>query len=47
MGVRKMGCGLFDESLVPEELAHVRMVKIIEARSSELDDEDEGAVRQG
>ncbi len=38
--------GLFDEELVPEELTHVRMGKIVKDRYPELSEEDREAVRQ-
>ena len=38
--------GLFDEELVPEELTQVRLGKIIKDKYSELDEEDQEAVRQ-
>lgn len=38
--------GLFDEELVPEELTHVRMGKIVGAKFPELDADDQEAVRQ-
>jgi hypothetical protein len=38
--------GLFDETLVPEELTQVRMGKIIKDKYPELDAEDQEAVRQ-
>lgn len=41
-----IGRGLFDEELIPEELTHVRMGKIINEKYPELDEEDREAVRQ-
>ena len=38
--------GLFDEELVPEELTHVRMGRIVRDRYPQLDDADMEAVRQ-
>src|SRR3546814_7687281 len=38
--------GLFDEELVPEELTQLRLGKIIKDKYPELDEEDQGAVRQ-
>ena len=38
--------GLFDEEVVPEELAQVRMGKIVTDKYPELDEEDHEAVRQ-
>ncbi|CAH2920056.1 MAG: FIG006126: DNA helicase, restriction/modification system component YeeB [uncultured Paraburkholderia sp.] len=38
--------GLFDETLVPEELTQARMGKIIKGKYPELDAEDQEAVRQ-
>lgn len=38
--------GLFDEELVPEELTHVCMGKIVKSKFPELDEGDQEAVRQ-
>ncbi|WP_424991307.1 DEAD/DEAH box helicase [Fluviibacterium sp. S390] len=38
--------GLFDEELIPEELTHVQMGKIVAKKFPELDAEDQEAVRQ-
>jgi superfamily II DNA or RNA helicase len=38
--------GIFDEELVPEELTHLRMGKIVKDKYPELDEEDQEAVRQ-
>ena len=38
--------GLFDEELVPEELTHIRMGRIVRDRYPQLDDADMEAVRQ-
>ena len=38
--------GMFDEELVPEELTHVRMGKIIKDKFPQLDEQDQEAVRQ-
>lgn len=38
--------GLFDEELVPEELTHVRMGKIVKEKFPNLEEDDQEAVRQ-
>lgn len=38
--------GLFDEELVPEELTQVRMGKIVKEKFSNLEEEDQEAIRQ-
>ena len=43
---RSVERGLFDEEMIPEEITHVKMAKIIQDRFPELDDADREAVRQ-